>query len=292
LTAMRALATATAAAGAAAPPRTHRHADAAVAPPPLAVGRRAALVAGVAGARCGACACVSGPDYVVGACREHMRGKGRTLQAAAASCFFFFFRPTLATFTPPPITTIPHIPPSPRTHTRTHTHTPAALAAAAAAAPPQAAALPPGFKKDLTPKRRQAIPETAFKEGPRGLKYADLKAGAGPEARQGDRVVVHYEAKWRGVTFMTSRQGLGVTGGTPLGFDVGAQGAGGTLAGLDLGVRGMRVGGRRVLQVPPELAYGKAGVGEIPPNATITIDCELLSVKNSPLGYRTKLVEG
>jgi hypothetical protein len=50
------------------------------------------------------------------------------------------------------------------------------------------------------------------------------------------------------------RQGIGVTGGNPLGFDVGAvPGAGGTLKGLDLGVRGMKVGGRRKLLVPPEL---------------------------------------
>jgi hypothetical protein len=49
---------------------------------------------------------------------------------------------------------------------------------------------------------------------------------------------------------------MGVTGGSPLGFDVGARGAGGTLKGLDLGVRGMRVGGQRKLKVPPELGYG------------------------------------
>ena len=47
-----------------------------------------------------------------------------------------------------------------------------------------------------------------------------------------------------------------MTGGSPLGFDVGARGAGGTLKGLDYGVRGMRVGGQRKLKVPPELAYG------------------------------------
>lgn len=63
----------------------------------------------------------------------------------------------------------------------------------------------------------------------------------------------------QGITFITSRQGMGVTGGSPLGFDVGAHGAGGTLKGLDLGVRGMRVGGRRKLKVPPALGYGDKG---------------------------------
>lgn len=106
-------------------------------------------------------------------------------------------------------------------------------------------------------------------------------------------MVVHYEAKWRGITFVTSRQGLGVTGGSPLGFDVGAKpGAGGTLLGLDMGVRGMKVGGRRLLKVPPQLAYGKKGYGEIPPNATVDFDVELLSVKTNAVGFRTKLVEG
>ncbi len=51
---------------------------------------------------------------------------------------------------------------------------------------------------------------------------------------------------------------MGVTGGQPFGFDVGAKpGRGGAgIRGLDLGVRGMRVGGRRKLLVPPNLAYG------------------------------------
>lgn len=69
----------------------------------------------------------------------------------------------------------------------------------------------------------------------RACRFYDVELGKGALAGEGERVVVHYEARWRGVTFMTSRtQWGGVTGGQPLGFDVGAKGAGGTLPGLDL----------------------------------------------------------
>ncbi|KAA3465006.1 peptidyl-prolyl cis-trans isomerase FKBP16-4, chloroplastic-like [Gossypium australe] len=119
--------------------------------------------------------------------------------------------------------------------------------------------------------RGAKIPETEFTTLPNGLKYYDLKVGSGLKAVKGSRVAVHYVAKWRGVTFMTSRQGLGVGGGTPYGFDIGQSERGNVLKGLDLGVEGMRVGGQRLLIVPPELAYGKKGVQEIPPNATIEV---------------------
>lgn len=151
----------------------------------------------------------------------------------------------------------------------------------------------PGFKKDLSNRRRLSIPVEDYKDGPSGLKYYDISVGTGPEAKEGSRVAVHFDAKWRGITFVTSRQGIGVTGGTPLGFDVGAApGAGGTLKGLDVGVRGMRVGGQRRLLVPPNLAYGKKGYGEIPPDATLEIDVQLLSIKTSAAGTRVKLIEG
>ncbi|VAI18962.1 unnamed protein product [Triticum turgidum subsp. durum] len=107
--------------------------------------------------------------------------------------------------------------------------------------------------------------------------YYDIKVGGGAKAVKGSRVAVHYVAKWKGITFMTSRQGLGVTGGTPYGFDVGNSERGNVLKGLDLGVEGMKVGGQRLVIVPPELAYGKKGVQEIPPNATIEVNSHLSS---------------
>uniref|UniRef100_A0A1D1YS89 peptidylprolyl isomerase n=1 Tax=Anthurium amnicola TaxID=1678845 RepID=A0A1D1YS89_9ARAE len=136
------------------------------------------------------------------------------------------------------------------------------------------------------------IPESDYTTLPNGLKYYDLKVGSGAEAVKGSRVAVHYVAKWKGITFMTSRQGLGVGGGTPYGFDVGQSEKGNVLKGLDLGVQGMRVGGQRLLLVPPRLAYGSRGVQEIPPNATIELDVELLSIKQSPFGTGVKVIEG
>lgn len=140
--------------------------------------------------------------------------------------------------------------------------------------------------------RGAKIPESEFTTLPNGLKYYDLQVGGGAVAKKGSRVAVHYVAKWRGITFMTSRQGLGVGGGTPYGFDVGQSERGNVLKGLDLGVEGMKVGGQRLLIVPPELAYGSKGVQEIPPNATIELDVELLSIKQSPFGTGVKIVEG
>ncbi|KAM7464300.1 hypothetical protein LguiA_032421 [Lonicera macranthoides] len=140
--------------------------------------------------------------------------------------------------------------------------------------------------------RGAKVPEEEFTTLPNGLKYYDLKVGGGVKAVKGSRVAVHYVAKWKGITFMTSRQGLGVGGGTPYGFDVGDSERGAVLKGLDLGVEGMRIGGQRLLIVPPQLAYGSKGVQEIPPNATIELDIELLAIKQSPFGSAVKVVEG
>lgn len=168
------------------------------------------------------------------------------------------------------------------------------LVVLALAAPSPVLALP-GFKKDLNKGRklREKIDKSEFTAGPDGLLFQDIVVGDGPLAQEGSRVAVHFDAKWKGITFVTTRQGMGVTGGSPFGFDVGAPpNMGGTLKGLDLGVRGMRVGGQRRLIVPAKLAYGDKGYGEIPPGAELTVDVALLSIKTSALGYQVKIVEG
>ncbi|CAI5969030.1 unnamed protein product [Closterium sp. NIES-65] len=136
------------------------------------------------------------------------------------------------------------------------------------------------------------IPEEEYTTQPSGLKIYDIKVGSGPLAKLGDRVTVHYVVQWKGITFMTSRQGMGVTGGTPYGFDLGSSSLGMVLKGLDQGVEGMRAGGVRQMIVPPELAYGNRGIQEIPPNATLQMNVELLAVKQNAYGTPVKLIEG
>jgi len=177
------------------------------------------------------------------------------------------------------------------------------LSSAAAAAllllpPPLPAAAistnPFEYKKEIKRRRRKVDP-SEYTQGPKGLLFYDLVEGDGETATVGDRVATHYELKLRGVTIYTTRVGLGVTGGNPQGFSLGEPAGGPGAAGiegLDLGVQGMRVGGVRLLIVPPGLAYGRQSLGEIPPNSTLNLAVELLSIKTNPLGYRVKLVEG
>ena len=71
----------------------------------------------------------------------------------------------------------------------------AALTVAETSAPLPAQALPPGFKKDLTNKRRATIPEELFSDSPDGFKYYDVSVGDGAEAKLGSRVVVHFDVR-------------------------------------------------------------------------------------------------
>ena len=103
---------------------------------------------------------------------------------------------------------------------------------------------------------------------------------------KGARVAVHYDLKFRGVTIATSRQGRGVTGGVPYGFNVGYPAAtpgGPFIPAFNYGIQGMGVGTVRRLLVPAGYAYGNNQVQEIPPGAEITLDLELLSISKRPV---------
>jgi FKBP-type peptidyl-prolyl cis-trans isomerase FkpA len=106
-----------------------------------------------------------------------------------------------------------------------------------------------------------------------GLKYQDMKVGDGAEAKKGDTVEVHYTG-WLtdGKKFDSS-----VDRGKPFSFKLGA---GMVIKGWDEGVAGMKVGGKRKLTIPPDLAYGKRGAGDvIPADATLVFEVELLKIK-------------
>ena len=105
-----------------------------------------------------------------------------------------------------------------------------------------------------------------------GLQYWDIKVGTGRTADRGNTVQVHYTG-WltNGKKFDSS------VGGQPFKFRIGARQV---IAGWEEGVTGMKVGGKRQLRIPPDLAYGKEGYpGAIPPNATLIFDIELLRVE-------------
>ncbi|GMV84723.1 MAG: hypothetical protein AMXMBFR80_05810 [Dehalococcoidia bacterium] len=107
---------------------------------------------------------------------------------------------------------------------------------------------------------------------PSGLQYEDVVAGTGESPQTGFRVTVHYTGKFLdGKTFDSS-----VDRGQPFTFVIGV---GQVIKGWDEGVATMKVGGKRNLLIPPELAYGSRGQGPIPPNTPLFFEVELLSVQ-------------
>jgi rhodanese-related sulfurtransferase len=117
----------------------------------------------------------------------------------------------------------------------------------------------------------QAGPSLAAHSGAH-VDIKDLAAGDGAEALRQSRVTVHYTG-WLadGTKFDSS-----LDRHDPFSFTLGG---GRVIAGWDMGVAGMKVGGKRELVIPPELAYGQKGAGSvIPPNATLKFEVELLAV--------------
>jgi FKBP-type peptidyl-prolyl cis-trans isomerase FkpA len=116
--------------------------------------------------------------------------------------------------------------------------------------------------------------------GIRQLQKEDVNVGEGNEARSGRVVRVHYTgwlfdpaaANKRGQKFDSSKDS-----NQPFEFTLGAREV---IPGWDEGVAGMKVGGTRILTIPPDMGYGARGAGGvIPPNATLVFEVELLEVK-------------
>jgi peptidylprolyl isomerase len=112
---------------------------------------------------------------------------------------------------------------------------------------------------------------------PSGLKIIEVKPGSGASPKTGQTCVMHYigwlyENGAKGKKFDSS-----VDRGQPFEFKIGQHQV---IAGWDEGVATMKVGGKRTLIIPPNLAYGERGAGGvIPANATLLFDVELLAVK-------------
>lgn len=109
-----------------------------------------------------------------------------------------------------------------------------------------------------------------------GLQYDDVVEGTGAAASSGQHVTVHYtgwlyENGQAGAKFDSSKDR-----DDPFDFPLGA---GHVIRGWDEGVAGMKVGGTRLLIIPPALGYGARGAGGvIPPNATLLFEVELLDI--------------
>jgi FKBP-type peptidyl-prolyl cis-trans isomerase FkpA len=129
--------------------------------------------------------------------------------------------------------------------------------------------------------RSEEAPLVAMADsGITALQKTDVTPGSGAEAKTGSTVRVHYTgwlydpsaADHRGKKFDSSKDG-----GTPFDFRLGA---GEVIQGWDEGVAGMKVGGKRVLTIPPAFGYGsREASGIIPPNATLVFEVELLDVR-------------
>ena len=119
-------------------------------------------------------------------------------------------------------------------------------------------------------------PEIDFPEGdvPTELVITDLIEGDGAEAKAGDTVSTHYV----GVAWSTGEEFDASWGrGAPLDFRVGV---GQVIQGWDRGLLGMKVGGRRRLEIPSEMAYGSRGAGgAIGPNEALIFVVDLVAVR-------------
>jgi len=127
-----------------------------------------------------------------------------------------------------------------------------------------------------------AIPEVTpiqTEKTPEGLIIETIKEGSGESALKGMKVKIHYTG-W--LAEEGKKLDSSVDRGAPFEFPLGR---GRVIKGWDMGIEGMKVGGKRRLTIPPDLAYGASGHHDlVPPNATLVFDLEVLSVEEIPMG--------
>ena len=104
------------------------------------------------------------------------------------------------------------------------------------------------------------------------IQITELVVGDGVEAKDGDKVTMHYRG-----TFPDGREfDSSYKSGRPFSFQVGR---GNVIKGFDMGVLGLRVGGKRKIEIPSSLGYGARGAGSvIPPNQDLVFEIELVSI--------------
>ena len=103
----------------------------------------------------------------------------------------------------------------------------------------------------------------------------DVTVGTGTQATPGSVVSVLYAGKLQDGTVFDSSA---AHGNTPLVFTLGAQGI---IPGFQIGINGMKVGGERLLLIPPSLGYGAQVVGPIPANSSLVFDVKLIKVESA-----------
>ena len=111
-----------------------------------------------------------------------------------------------------------------------------------------------------------------------GVQITNIVEGEGTEIINHSKIQVHYTGKLQDGTKFDSSYDRG----QPFSFQIGLREV---IKGWEIGLMGMQVGGKRTLIIPPELAYGDRGAGDlIPPNATLTFDIEIVAVKHPGYG--------
>lgn len=125
----------------------------------------------------------------------------------------------------------------------------------------------------VTHSRTEALEEAIDKNGNfTRMVIDDIKRGSGAEVKEGDTVAVHYAGRLQnGQEFDNSRKR-----GDTFEFVVGG---GQVIKGWEEGLVGMKVGGERILVIPPEKGYGEQGIGPIPGGATLIFSIELIEIK-------------